>query len=118
METGPSSPMLVKNTTSTTAANYESTASSNNKKSNNHHYNYSDHSEVGEFYGDAHAITIPININLYIFAFCAALNSCNLGYDIGVNTAAAQLMQNDMELSNVQLEIFMGSLNLWAMVGA
>ena len=53
-----------------------------------------------------------------LYAFCAALNSCNLGYDIGVNTGAGMLLQESLELSDVQLEVFMGSLNLFAMVGA
>eukprot|EP00970_Alexandrium_tamarense_P008287 scaffold1591_cov208-Alexandrium_tamarense.AAC.6 len=47
-----------------------------------------------------------------------ALNSCNLGYDIGVNTGAGKLVQDSLNLSNFQLEMFMGSLNLFAMVGA
>mmetsp|Transcript_2381 Transcript_2381/g.3522 ORF Transcript_2381/g.3522 Transcript_2381/m.3522 type:complete len:532 (+) Transcript_2381:167-1762(+) len=53
-----------------------------------------------------------------LYAFCAALNSCNLGYDIGVNTGAGILVQNSLGLSDVQLEAFFGSLNLFAMVGA
>jgi len=53
-----------------------------------------------------------------LYAFCAALNSCNLGYDIGVNTGAGMLLQESLALSDVQLEVFMGSLNLFAMVGA
>ena len=53
-----------------------------------------------------------------LYAFCAALNSCNLGYDIGVNTGAGKLVQDSLNLSNFQLEMFMGSLNLFAMVGA
>ena len=53
-----------------------------------------------------------------LYAFCAALNSWNLGYDIGVNTGAGMLLQDSLALSDVQLEVFMGSLNLFAMVGA
>ena len=53
-----------------------------------------------------------------LYAFCAALNSCNLGYDIGVNTGAGMLLQKSLSLSDVQLEVFFGSLNLFAMVGA
>lgn len=55
-----------------------------------------------------------------IFAMCAALNSCNLGYDIGVNTSAEQLLQdeNSLALTDNQLQIFMGSLNLFAAAGA
>jgi MFS family permease len=63
---------------------------------------------------------IPISRATKIFAMCAALNSCNLGYDIGVNTSAGKLLQdeNSLALTDGQLEIFMGSLNLFAAVGA
>jgi hypothetical protein len=50
----------------------------------------------------------------YRFVLCAALNSCNLGYDIGVSTEASRLLQADLGLSNRQREIFIGSINFWA----
>ena len=53
-----------------------------------------------------------------LYAACAALNSCNLGFDIGVNTALGTLIQADLALSDGALELFMGSLNLFAMAGA
>lgn len=53
-----------------------------------------------------------------LFALCAALNSCNLGYDIGVNTGAGPFVQTSLGLTDLQLEVFMGSLNLFAMAGA
>ena len=49
---------------------------------------------------------------------CAALNSCNLGYDIGVNTGAGPLLQESLQLSDVELEIFLGSLNFFSIFGA
>ncbi|KAL7540789.1 hypothetical protein ACHAXR_010389 [Thalassiosira sp. AJA248-18] len=67
-------------------------------------------------HGDIAALKITRSTKL--FAFCAALNSCNLGYDIGVNTGAGMLVQNSLGLSDLQVEIFMGSLNLFAMLGA
>mmetsp|Transcript_25347 Transcript_25347/g.37181 ORF Transcript_25347/g.37181 Transcript_25347/m.37181 type:complete len:595 (+) Transcript_25347:83-1867(+) len=71
-------------------------------------------------YRDDHGELPPVRVTRAnkLFAFCAALNSCNLGYDIGVNTDAAMKLQNSMDLSDTQLEIFMGSLNLFAMIGA
>ena len=75
-------------------------------------------SHEGEHFGDHTGIGAPLSKNVYIFAFCAALNSCNLGYDIGVNTDAGVLLQEAMDLSDTQIEIFMGSLNLFAMAGA
>ena len=52
------------------------------------------------------------------FALCAALNSCNLGFDIGVNTGTADLIQSSLSLSDTQLEVFIGSINLFGMIGA
>jgi len=57
-------------------------------------------------------------LKVYIMAGCAALSSCNLGFDVGVNTDAGLMIQESMSLSDVKLEAFMGSLNLFAMVGA
>lgn len=70
----------------------------------------------GEHRGD-YGSDLKITRATKLYAFCAALNSCNLGYDIGVNTGAGILIQESMNLSDLQLEIFMGSLNLFAMVG-
>ena len=71
----------------------------------------------GEHRGD-YGTELKITRATKLYAFCAALNSCNLGYDIGVNTGAGMLIQESMGLTDLQLEIFMGSLNLFAMVGA
>lgn len=61
---------------------------------------------------------IPITSAVRTFAMCAALNSCNLGYDIGVNTGAANLVRDDLGLSDGELEIFLGSINLFGIIGA
>jgi hypothetical protein len=74
-------------------------------------------SHVGEHHGD-HGESFKVTTATLIYAGCAALNSCNLGYDIGVNTDAAMKLQRSMDLSDLQIEMFMGSLNLFAMVGA
>ena len=71
----------------------------------------------GEHRGD-YGTELKITRSTKLYAFCAALNSCNLGYDIGVNTGAGMLIQDSMGLTDLQLEVFMGSLNLFAMVGA
>jgi MFS family permease len=71
---------------------------------------------------DIPSIILPpvshITSSTYIFSLCAALNSCNLGYDIGVNTSAGPLLQSSLSLSTAQLELFMGSLSLMAIVGS
>lgn len=61
---------------------------------------------------------IKISSYVYLWTICAALNSCNLGYDIGVNTVAGPRLQRDMGLTDLELEIFYGSLNLFAMIGS
>lgn len=75
-------------------------------------------SHVGEHRGDFGEVPVKVSSKVYIWALCAALNSCNLGYDIGVNTSAGPLIQQEFELTNLQLELFFGSLNFFAMVGA
>ena len=49
-----------------------------------------------------------------LYAGCAAVNSCNLGYDIGISTTAGRLVQQDLNLTNPQREILIGSMNFWA----
>lgn len=68
-------------------------------------------------HGDVTSI-LKITRSTKLYALCASLNSCNLGYDIGVNTGAGPLLQSSLNLTDIQIEIFMGSLNLFAMIGA
>ncbi|GAX25840.1 hypothetical protein FisN_6Hh122 [Fistulifera solaris] len=74
-------------------------------------------SHEGEHHNDFGG-DIQITRSTYLFALCAALNSVNLGYDIGTSTSAGKLVQQDLALTMSQREIFVGSLNLWAMFGA
>lgn len=55
-----------------------------------------------------------ITRSTYLYAACAAVNSCNLGYDIGISTTAGRLVQQDLNLTNPQREILIGSMNFWA----
>ncbi|KAI2500117.1 major facilitator superfamily-like protein [Fragilaria crotonensis] len=66
-----------------------------------------------------HAI-VPVKITraTYIFVLCAAVNSCNLGYDAGANTNAGPKIRQDFNLSDIQLEIYLGSMSFWSMFGA
>lgn len=75
-------------------------------------------SHEGEHHGDHGDVRINITRSTYIYALCAAVNSCSLGYDIGVNTNAGVRIQQDFGLTNVQVEIFVGSINFWSMFGA
>ena len=55
---------------------------------------------------------------VFLLTFIAALNSANLGYDIGVMSGAALYVQEDMDLSDVQVEVLVGILNGCAIFGA
>ena len=68
--------------------------------------------------GGASGGSAGIQTKVYILAGCAALNSCNLGFDIGVNTGVAPTLQQGMNLTDERLEMFMGALNLFAIAGA
>ena len=72
----------------------------------------------GEHHGDFSDTSLKLTRYTYLFAFCAALNSCNLGYDIGASANAGILVQRDLGLTDVQREMFIGSLNLWAIFGS
>jgi len=54
----------------------------------------------GEYHNDHHTMAVPITRATKIYALCAAVNSCNLGYDIGVNTNAGVRVQEDFGLSD------------------
>ena len=61
---------------------------------------------------------VKLTRHTLVFALCAAVNSCNLGYDVGVSTNAGALIQRDMGLTDVQRELFIGSLNMWSIFGS
>ena len=49
---------------------------------------------------------------------CASLNSLNLGYDIGVSGGAFFVAQDVLSLTEFETELIVGSLNVWAVLGA
>ncbi|XP_015952037.1 polyol transporter 5 [Arachis duranensis] len=58
--------------------------------------------------------------NNYAFA-CATLVSMTtilLGYDIGVMSGAAMYIQRDLKISDVKIEILLGIINLYSLVGS
>lgn len=65
----------------------------------------------GEHHGDFGSEEVPLLHATKLFALCAAVNSCNLGFDIGVSTSVGPLIQDDFGLSDVQREIFVVSNN-------
>ena len=68
----------------------------------------------GEGYGKSEEVT-PLVKSL---TFCASLNSCNLGFDIGVYTGACTLIQDSVGLTDRELEVYIGSVNIFAMIGS
>jgi Sugar (and other) transporter len=75
-------------------------------------------SHPGEHRKDFGEVPITLMPQVTTWVLCAAINSCNLGYDIGLNASASVVMQNDLELSDIQLHLFISSMNLFAIVGA
>lgn len=61
---------------------------------------------------------IAVSRATYLYCGIAALNSVNLGYDIGVSTNAGVLIQKDWNLSDESLEGYLGLLNLCSIFGA
>ncbi|XP_019098420.1 PREDICTED: putative polyol transporter 1, partial [Camelina sativa] len=47
-----------------------------------------------------------------------SMTSIILGYDIGVMSGAAIFIKDDLKLSDVQLEILMGILNIYSLIGS
>jgi MFS family permease len=72
----------------------------------------------GEHRNDFRETTFKVTRSTILFSACAAMNSCNLGYDIGVGTNAGSLIQKDFGLTDVQRELFIGSLNFWSIFGS
>ncbi|KAF6149757.1 hypothetical protein GIB67_017490 [Kingdonia uniflora] len=48
----------------------------------------------------------------------ASMTSILLGYDIGVMSGAAMYIQTDLKISDLQLEILIGILNLYSLIGS
>jgi MFS family permease len=57
---------------------------------------------------------------VFILAAVAALNNCNLGYDMGIVAGVGPILlkQNQFSVSEVQLELFIGVLDVSSLIGA
>jgi hypothetical protein len=96
-----------------------STMSNNRPNDNNTLYIDNNSDDNGNQPSDEHQShfiepNVPITKSTMIYVLCAALNSCNLGYDIGVSTNVGKLIQNDLHITNTQREIWIGFINFWA----
>ncbi|KAL6213572.1 hypothetical protein ACLB2K_013019 [Fragaria x ananassa] len=58
--------------------------------------------------------------NKYAFAcaMLASMTSILLGYDIGVMSGAAIFIKDDLKISDVQVEVLVGILNLYSLIGS
>ncbi|WCJ33865.1 Major facilitator superfamily protein [Euphorbia peplus] len=54
----------------------------------------------------------------FVCAFLASMTSILLGYDIGVMSGAAIYIKDEFKLSDVQVEVLIGTLNLYSLVGS
>ncbi|GLT58157.1 hypothetical protein SLA2020_310760 [Shorea laevis] len=51
-------------------------------------------------------------------AILASMTSILLGYDTGVMSGAAMYIQEDFKISDVQVEVLVGTINLYSLIGA
>ncbi|TVU38211.1 hypothetical protein EJB05_11568 [Eragrostis curvula] len=51
-------------------------------------------------------------------AILASMTSILLGYDIGVMSGASLYIKNDLKINDVQLEVLMGILNVYSLIGS
>ena len=58
----------------------------------------------------------PVRI-VYLLCACVAINSARLGFDIGITTDAAPEIQDAMKLSDTQTELYVGCINIFAILG-
>lgn len=54
----------------------------------------------------------------FVCATLASMTSILMGYDIGVMSGAAIFIKEDLQISDVQLEILAGILNVYALIGS
>ncbi|KAK2665280.1 hypothetical protein Ddye_003854 [Dipteronia dyeriana] len=62
----------------------------------------------------------PPKRNKYAFAcaILASMTSTLLGYDIGVMSGAAIFIQEDLKITDVQVEVLVGTLNIYSLLGS
>ncbi|WOL17628.1 polyol transporter 5-like [Canna indica] len=60
----------------------------------------------------------PINRYAFACAMLASMASILLGYDIGVMSGASIFIKDDLKISDTQVEILLGILNLYSLVGS
>ncbi|ESR64385.1 MFS domain-containing protein [Citrus sinensis] len=59
-----------------------------------------------------------LNKYAFICALLASINSILLGYDIGVMSGAVLYIKEDLEITEVQVEVLVGILNVFSLIGS
>src|SRR5210317_1279318 len=77
----------------------------------------SSRTHVGEHHEDFSDTNLKITRASWIYSICAALNSVNLGFDMGTTTNVGPLVEAHFGLTVAERELFVGSLNFWAIFG-
>lgn len=72
---------------------------------------------VGEHRDDFSDTNLKLTKATYVYSICACINSCNLGFDIGATTNVGPLVEAEFGLTTAERELFVGSLNFWAIFG-
>ncbi|PKI58809.1 hypothetical protein CRG98_020799 [Punica granatum] len=74
----------------------------------------------GSSNGDGEAWNRPRKRNTYAFActILASMTSILIGYDGGVMSGAAKFIQEDLNVSDVEIEILSGSINVYSLIGS
>ncbi|KAL3941282.1 MAG: hypothetical protein SGBAC_004330 [Bacillariaceae sp.] len=72
---------------------------------------------VGEHHGDHSGSPFQLTRASYVYSICACVNSCNLGFDLGATTNVGPLIEAEFGLTTAQRELFVASINFWAIFG-
>ncbi|KAK1561024.1 hypothetical protein Q3G72_033560 [Acer saccharum] len=80
----------------------------------------SDHQQQQKSIADFDPQKKPPKRNKYAFAcaILASMTSILLGYDIGVMSGAAIYIKKDLKITDVQVEILVGTLNIYSLIGS
>ncbi|TVU48072.1 hypothetical protein EJB05_07694 [Eragrostis curvula] len=60
----------------------------------------------------------PINKYAFACALLASMNSVLLGYDISVMSGAQLFMKEDLKITDTQIEILAGVINIYSLFGS
>jgi MFS family permease len=90
------------------------------------HFGTLSYSNQSQSCGDEPGIAMQREANflirnyVLILSAVAALNNCNLGYDMGIVSSVGPILlnQSDFPVSEVQLELFIGALDVSSLLGA